>query len=189
MIAHMDTPRICKIPDCTNVLKKNDGRICQVHRSRWFRHRSYDISPDWSNLKKGKPSLTKLGYIRIFVDNKRVLEHRYVMEQYLGGKLREGERIHHINGDKTDNRIENLELFSNNAEHMLKHHPEEWKKRKISPEYSEEEIDEILKRLTEPVNIHNSCFCGRAFMARNLCGKHYNWAYKHNLFNIHHHKK
>jgi hypothetical protein len=69
------------------------------------------------------------GYIEIYSPyhpyrNTRntVLKHRLVMEEYIKRFLTVDEIVHHINGDKNDNRIENLELFSSQSEHIIKGH-------------------------------------------------------------------
>lgn len=47
--------------------------------------------------------------------------HRLVMSLSLGRPLTKEEVVHHINGDPGDNRLSNLQLFSNNAEHLRWH--------------------------------------------------------------------
>jgi len=70
----------------------------------------YRGDPLYEPYKIGKHETTA-GYWIIKTEDEWILEHRYVMEQHLGRKLRAGENIHHKNGDRLDNRIENLELW------------------------------------------------------------------------------
>lgn len=53
--------------------------------------------------KNGHPNSDNAGYIA---------EHRFVMSEYMGRKLEDYELVHHKNGIRNDNRLENLELLT-----------------------------------------------------------------------------
>lgn len=51
-----------------------------------------------------------------------ILEHRLIMEQHLGRYLEPTEVVHHIDGNPTNNNVDNLQLFSSQNEHIKKAH-------------------------------------------------------------------
>ena len=50
-----------------------------------------------------------------------ILEHRVVVEKFIGRYLTESEVVHHIDEDKSNNEIENLMLFKSQREHSSFH--------------------------------------------------------------------
>jgi endogenous inhibitor of DNA gyrase (YacG/DUF329 family) len=100
------------------------GKAFQVNPSRagrQFCSKECEGRSKWKRVQdrthNGRPVLLNpQGYVKIWeptLEPRRrwVLEHRYVVEQAIGRKLRADEHVHHVNGDKADNRLENLEAI------------------------------------------------------------------------------
>lgn len=92
-----------------------------------MRHFPYCLAGDKHYNWKGGRLVDKNGYVLVYCpghpmargpSRRYVLEHRLVMSNHLGRLLRDGEVVHHKNDDLQDNRLENLELFENNAAHL-----------------------------------------------------------------------
>jgi endogenous inhibitor of DNA gyrase (YacG/DUF329 family) len=76
------------------------------------------------------------GYLRIWepdhpaANQGRVLEHRWVIEQAIGRFLTSDEHVHHLNGVKDDNRLENLQVMDAQEHRLLT--AAEMKQRRLS---------------------------------------------------------
>ena len=97
-------------------------------------------NPNWKGGKKKNYA----GYILVKSrshprcdKNGYVFEHRLVMEEYLGRILEPTEIVHHKNGVKNDNRIENLVLMSSISEHQKEHWRNKAHRRKLIKKFKQ----------------------------------------------------
>jgi len=109
---------------CRSCSNKRNG-IKKIGKPSWNSGKRYSISP----VEKTS-YINSSGYKEVWCgrgegsrgrkDGYR-LEHHLVVEDKIGRKLKKGEIVHHINGNKLDNRPENLWVFSSISEHRQSH--------------------------------------------------------------------
>lgn len=94
---------------------------CNLIRNlkKYRRKKNIDVNtPVKKKNKNGEGHISTQGYVYLTkvghpnAKNKgRIFEHTFIMSQHIGRPLKKGESVHHKNGIKSDNRIENLELW------------------------------------------------------------------------------
>lgn len=92
-----NTPRL--------IAKPGEGHLCKRTGYRYITKRGHPNSWDSTGVRKDGKKHNYEG---------RILEHTFIMSEHLGRPLKKGENVHHINGIKDDNRIENLEIWNTN---------------------------------------------------------------------------
>lgn len=106
-----------------------------------------------------------MSYKKIRIGNRLIDEHRLIMEQYLGRKLLSNEIVHHKNGDKSNNDLENLEVMdrsSHSRSHKIGESMPEEVREKISQakkgkaHKNSRKVAQINKDTGEVVNSYNS---------------------------------
>lgn len=111
------------------------------------------------------------GYIegRVTIDGVkvRVKQHRWIIEKHLGRKLEAHEDVHHINGIKNDNRIENLQVLCH-SEHAKVTNNERKYKSGYTLNLSDQEIErrkDHMKKIGEQHGAAN-LIAARAALAK-----------------------
>ena len=106
---------ICSVDDCS--LPVHARCLCNKHWQRFYHHGSTEAR----RAENGEGCLHHTGYIYVKIGNKRYAQHRLLAEKALGKPLPRRAVVHHLNGDKADNRPCNLVVCPDEAYHNLLH--------------------------------------------------------------------
>ena len=99
-----------KLPNCFDCGKKLShylSKRCKSCSKKGKLNPAYEKKP---HNYKGAHLLTD-GYLGYNIKNKKYRLHRLIMENYIGRKLKKSEVVHHVDGNKLNNNIDNLEII------------------------------------------------------------------------------
>lgn len=100
--------RHCEFPGCDRPLKTST--LCYSHNLQI--KKGTELREIRKHAPNGAGCKTRQGYVRVSIKNRTVQQHVLFMEEYLGRRLKPFENVHHKNGIRDDNRLENLELWA-----------------------------------------------------------------------------
>lgn len=99
----------CVVDGCDTKAKTKRHGLCSMHHSRWYKHGDVG-DPGRIRAEPGAEWTTEQGYVILQHNGRKTLKHRMVMAEYLERELHPWETVHHIDGNRSNNVIENLQL-------------------------------------------------------------------------------
>ncbi len=103
----------------------NENNIQRKHNGTWNKglNKTLDSRISGGRKSKGVFFCESTGYLHIWINGKSIRYHRFLWEQ-VNGTIPKGYVLHHIDGDKLNNNLQNLELLKN-SEHTKLHHKQQ----------------------------------------------------------------